>query len=117
MEQQILIEASKIIIPAVVGFAVASIKRIRSYRSDMYRLLEENGNDISRLLAVQEQWGRQFRVLFVVQNKQIKAQRATLEVVARKEANGNVETAFVALNEAEQEIQDYSGDGWGCPPA
>lgn len=115
MDQQTAIEILKIIFPAAIGFAAASTKRLWTYRKNMRNLLEHNTRAIESLIKLNEQWGAQFRVLFIVQNKQIKAQRATLEVVSRQANNGNVKAAFKALNEAEQEMEDYAGDGWGCP--
>jgi hypothetical protein len=115
-QQQIVIEALKIAVPAGIGFAAASVRRLWTYRRNMRNLLEKNTSAIENLIKLNEQWGSQFRILFIVQNKQIKAQRATLEVVSQQVNNGNVKAAFKALNEAEQHMQDYAGDGWGCPP-
>ncbi len=117
MEPELVIEASKIIIPAVVGFGVASLQRISRNRKKLYDLLQQNSEDVSRLLRVQERWGQQFRVLFIVQNKQIQAQRATLEVVSKQSDNGNVVSALQALNEAEAAMHNHSTIGWGCPPS
>ena len=65
---------------------------------------------IDKIASYNERRGEQMQVLFKVQLHQIHAQRATLEVVARREENGNVDRAFKALELAEHEMNQHATD-------
>jgi hypothetical protein len=77
------------------------------------------GLSVATLLALTVKWiyeikgfnerrGRQMQVLFQVQIHQIRAQRATLEVVSQKANNGNVDRAFGCLDEAESKMNEHA---------
>lgn len=54
----------------------------------------------------------QMQTLFSVQGRQIRAQRATLQVVAQGLNNGNVEKALSELDAAENELDCVSCNAW-----
>ncbi|MEX2444518.1 MAG: hypothetical protein WD492_12995 [Alkalispirochaeta sp.] len=88
---------------AILGLFLTGIKWLWNLKNAIEDIREQNNKR-----------GRQMQVLFRVQIHQIRAQRTTLEVVARQEINGNVDNAFRELSEAEQDMDRHAGDeAWG----
>jgi hypothetical protein len=79
----------------------------------MVRLAWGTFKTVNLLIERGEKRSRQIRALFVINSNQTKVMRATLEVVAGIQNNGNVVKARECLNEIDATVQDFAcAEAW-----